>query len=732
MFEVRTSSNGIELGRTNYPAAEDTLVWETTGNPDYLDPHVNYESYGDWIFYNTYETLYTYPWSSSDTSSVIPLLAEALPTISFDGMNYTITVRTGVTYHDGTPFNASCVKWNFERALKIFYTDGPAWILAESLKGGKAVEYAAFADGTDTIQFRNAFDNWIATSNAISVLDTYTLRIILEEPCPAFLSILSRPVASIISPSYAIAHASSPTYANWDDYGVDYGEYDNYMTSHTCGTGPYELTEWILNDHIELDINQDYWRSSSSTGAGSLEKIYLMTNEDTFERMSNLKTGLSDGCYWPIANALDIWDPDSQSTIDDNIPVSASGLSYDQFTPGFNMDSYYIEEVIYDSPFRNVHFRKAASYAFDYERFIDSAYNGLAVQGKGPIPIGLWGHNGNYFDYEYDLAVAVSEWNLAMADPSFVDSVNSLGNNLVFYYNAGNAERESFCRIMADGLREIWSEPSAVSTGLNLPMQASSQSLEWANYLDHIRYREMLVFFTTWELDYADPDNILFAYVYSNGVFPQRIAYNNSIVNVYFLAQRVETNMSMRPVLLNGIQEVLADDCPYLWAAQVREFRTWGHWLHGDGLAYNPMHKEYFYNMYKTEVIIWDTIHPQISSPDDISILFGTTGVSITWTATDENKDTYEIQRNGSIIDSGQWNSTEIIVSLDGLSVGGYNYTCIVEDVRNNTEYDTVFVTVTPFEYSPEEILAILVSFGSVVIIVLVAALVVKSRRQTG
>jgi len=55
-----------------------------------------------------------------------------------------------------------------------------------------------------------------------------------------------------------------------------------------------------------------------------------------------------------------------------------------------------------------------------------------------------------------------------------------------------------------------------------------------------------------------------------------------------------------------------------------------------------------------------------------------------------------------------------------------------VEDVRSNTEYDTVFVSVTPFEYSPEEIPAILVSFGSVVIMVLVAALVVKSRRQIG
>ena len=53
------------------------IVWETVGSPDSLDPHVNYESFGDWIFHYVYETLYTYPWDSAETELLVPLLASS-------------------------------------------------------------------------------------------------------------------------------------------------------------------------------------------------------------------------------------------------------------------------------------------------------------------------------------------------------------------------------------------------------------------------------------------------------------------------------------------------------------------------------------------------------------------------------------------------------------------------------------------------------------------------------
>jgi hypothetical protein len=91
-----------------------------------------------------------------------------------------------------------------------------------------------------------------------------------------------------------------------------------------------------------------------------------------------------------------------------------------------------------------------------------------------------------------------------------------------------------------------------------------------------------------------------------------------------------------------------------------------------------------------------DTTPPTINHPADILFDVNMTGYRITWGPQDLNPVSYQILRNGSILFSGAWNSTDetITVSLDGLEVGVYNYTIIVTDSGGNTATDTVIVTV--------------------------------------
>ncbi|MBN2229159.1 MAG: ABC transporter substrate-binding protein [Candidatus Thorarchaeota archaeon] len=583
---------------------ENTLIWETIGNPDYMDPHVNYESFGSWVQFNIYETLYTYPWDSAVTDPSVPLLAASAPVLSADGKNYTITLRQGITFHDGTPFNASCVKWNMERAMKIFYPDGPVWMVAEPLVGGGAVEAAAFGDGPTSAAFKAAFDNWVENSSAIIVMDTYVIRFRLADPYPAFIAAITYEVGAMISPTYAIAHASDAAWATWDAYGVDYGEYENPMTTQTCGTGPYMLTNWVPDQYIELTLYEDYWRTSTSTGAGSLEKVFIRTNEDVNGRSLNLRAGTTDACYWPTTNALDIWSNVTDDSTDPNIFVSTGGYSYTVTFFGFNMGiinmttGAVLDEKV--SPFQWLNFRRAASWAMDYEAFLSAAVNGFGVQGKGCIPIGMFGHNGSAYNWEYNLTAAVEEWNLAMADPNFVDSLNELDNHLVLYYNSGNTVREQGCLLLADGLNAMWGDDDADDTGLDAAMTVTTQALEWSNYLDAIREKRMAIFFVGWAPDYADPDNYVYPFAYHYGTYAQRISYNDTDVNTWYEEAKIETDETARKHLYNLIQEKLAEDAPYLWMYQATEFRTWRAWLHGDGLVYNPMHQAYFYHMYKT------------------------------------------------------------------------------------------------------------------------------------
>ncbi len=90
--------------------------------------------------------------------------------------------------------------------------------------------------------------------------------------------------------------------------------------------------------------------------------------------------------------------------------------------------------------------------------------------------------------------------------------------------------------------------------------------------------------------------------------------------------------------------------------------------------------------------------NPTITTPEDIKVVAGTSGVTINWTVTDPNigVTAYKIYRNGTEIASATWISgKEIAISLEGLTVGDYNYTIVAEDGLGGVVKDEVLVTVT-------------------------------------
>ena len=86
---------------------------------------------------------------------------------------------------------------------------------------------------------------------------------------------------------------------------------------------------------------------------------------------------------------------------------------------------------------------------------------------------------------------------------------------------------------------------------------------------------------------------------------------------------------------------------------------------------------------------------PIIDHPADISYDLGTTGHTITWTATDIDPDTYTITLDGTVVDSGNWISgSSITINVDGLSLGENLYTIVVNDQAGKSATDVVKVTV--------------------------------------
>ncbi len=138
-------------------------------------------------------------------------------------------------------------------------------------------------------------------------------------------------------------------------------------------------------------------------------------------------------------------------------------------------------------------------------------------------------------------------------------------------------------------------------------------------------------------------------------------------------------------------------------------------------------------------VDVLDVTPPTVNSPADMSYVEGTTGNTITWTTTDLNPSNYVVLQNGTPYTTGKLDSTsdEIVVDVDGLEVGTYNFTVVVYDKSGNTVSDSVLVTVTPTGTDttlppPVDgplVITIVITIGSIIVIIVVIILFIKSKR---
>ena len=82
-----------------------SITISQTSQPDYLDPALTYTVNGIEPLWLVYTPLITYPRTgdAEKDASLIPGLAEEMPTISEDGKTYELTLRKGLKYSDGSP-----------------------------------------------------------------------------------------------------------------------------------------------------------------------------------------------------------------------------------------------------------------------------------------------------------------------------------------------------------------------------------------------------------------------------------------------------------------------------------------------------------------------------------------------------------------------------------------------------------------------------------------------------
>jgi len=164
---------------------------------------------------------------------VAPALAESWE-VSDDGSEYTFTLRQGVTFHNGEPFNADAVVFSWERG------------------SGPEMQWS---------------DRWLRAV-AVEKIDDYTVKITTDGPDPLFLRIVA---------------------SNWamvpPEYTAEVG--DDAFGQAPVGTGPFRFVEWVEGDRIVYEANPDYWQE----GVPRVARVVFRSIPESSTRVAAIQTG---------------------------------------------------------------------------------------------------------------------------------------------------------------------------------------------------------------------------------------------------------------------------------------------------------------------------------------------------------------------------------------------------------------------------------------------------------
>jgi peptide/nickel transport system substrate-binding protein len=300
---------------------------------DFLDPGLSYTVQGWAIMWNVYLPLLGYKHvNGPDGATLVPYLAASLPKVSSDGLTYTITLRKGLKYSDGTAVKASDFGASIERDYKI---DSPG------------VGFFGNIVGTDTIATtKKGHISGITANDA-----TGTITIKLKSPQGDFEYILATEFAALVP-------ASSPA--------------KDTSTNPVPSTGPYMISSYKPNKQVLIVRNPNFDASlfDGNVPAGNPDKMTISIFGDAGIALTRTLQGQEDyDFYQPPNDRL----AELQSKYADQIKV---------YTPA-NTFYYFMNNRV--APFDNVKVRQAVNFAINREALV-RIYGGLATPTENVLP----------------------------------------------------------------------------------------------------------------------------------------------------------------------------------------------------------------------------------------------------------------------------------------------------------------------------------------------------------
>jgi glutathione transport system substrate-binding protein len=223
----------LAVGAAGPAFASKDVVFAVASTFTTTDPYDANDTLSQAMAKSFYEGLYGF----DKDMKMVPVLAEGYEA-SKDGLVYTIKLKKGIKFHDGTDFKADAVKVNLDRVTN---------------PDNKLKRYGLY-------------NNNIAK---VEVVDDYTARITLKTPFSPFINQLAHPSTVMISPT---------ALKQWGNKEIAF---------HPVGTGPFKFVEWKQTDYLKVAKFDGYWRK----GYPKVDTITWKPVVDNNSRAALMQTG---------------------------------------------------------------------------------------------------------------------------------------------------------------------------------------------------------------------------------------------------------------------------------------------------------------------------------------------------------------------------------------------------------------------------------------------------------
>jgi len=486
--------------------AEQTLRVNLGGNPTTIDPQKAGNARDISIAVQVFDGLLGF----NEDLSLKAVVAEEVPStenggISEDGLTYTFKIRQNVTWSDGEQVTAQDFVYAMERLFT--YDTGAIY---------RSVYYPVIENALQYLLDTKAGET-PSVELGVSALDDYTLEITLNAPCYSFLERMALWAVYPIRQDIVEEHG--------DDWAMDP---DTYI-----GNGPFKLKNWVADDHITLERNDNYWGIPAKLD----EVRYAMYDDDATEYLAYMAGDL-DISRIPMG-------------VERTVADSTELLSY----PRLKTNALFFD--CSEPPFDNDKLRQAFAMAINRTDLVDKLQGGRGSVTYCWIPAGMPGYDATYqqtcgSQYAFDATEAEVMLTEALAEMEGYETAGDIDITL-YYSNAGSNP------IIAQFIQE------QLNSNLGVTVDVVGVGSFWSRIASERDKWDMV--YAGFSTDYTDPDNWLPDFFGTDGGYNQAYfsQYSNTAFDDKVAEALVEADADQRLALWQDAEDIMVEDAPAIF-----------------------------------------------------------------------------------------------------------------------------------------------------------------------